>query len=237
MDKNHPIHHQTIIRIEKLHKKFFTGKRLFTALRDIDLEIKATDFVVIYGPSGCGKTTLLNIIAGIDQPTAGEVEIRDTEIFELSDDQRGIFRSKKMGYIHQFPLWIRSLNTIENIAFPLLIEGEAEDYALSCAQNTMEELKITDLAKLKPTSLSGGEQQRASLARAIVTNPWIILADEPTGNLDSHASDTLMKYLKQLNKRHKRTIILVTHNQSYWPLGTRRIEMKDGLIVKDTSTG
>lgn len=229
-----PIHHQTIIRIEGLNKKFTVGKNQIAALEEINLEIKATDFVVIYGPSGCGKTTLLNIIAGIDQPSVGEVEIRDTEIFGLTDDQRGIFRSKKLGFIHQFPLWIKSLNTIENIAFPLLIEGEAEDFALTCAQNTMEELEITDLAKQKPTSLSGGQQQRASLARAMVTNPWIILADEPTGNLDSHASDQLMKFLVQLNKRHKRTIILVTHNQAYWSLGNRRIEMKDGLIVRDT---
>jgi len=223
-----------IIEIQKLNKHYSVGNNTINALRDVNLRIHSTDFVIIFGPSGCGKSTLLNVIAGLDTPSSGSVEVRDTDLFSLEDDKRGIFRSKKMGIIHQMPQWIKSLNVIYNIALPLIIEGVKEKHAILKAENIMSDLKITDLALQKPNQLSGGQQQKASLARALVSNPWIILADEPTGNLDSASSDEIMGIFDYLNKKYRRTIILVTHNQAYWNLGTNRVEMKDGEIIKQS---
>lgn len=228
-------HHEPVIEIKGLKKRFKVGKKSIEALRGIDLSIYAAEFLIIFGPSGCGKSTLLNIIAGLDTPSEGKVEVRDTNIFRMDEDARGIFRSKKIGMIHQMPHWIKSLNVLENIALPLIIEGLAEKRALSVAQNIMADLKITQFANQIPTQLSGGEQQQAGLARALVSSPWIILADEPTGNLDSTSADQIMAIFDHLSRGLKRTIILVTHNQSYWNLGSRRIEMKDGLIVDESN--
>lgn len=228
-------HHEPIIEIKGLKKRFKVGNKYIGALQGIDLSIHATEFLVIFGPSGCGKSTLLNIIAGLDTPSEGKVEVRDINIFRMDEDKRGIFRSKKMGMVHQMPHWIKSLNVLENIALPLIIEGLTEKQALTAAQNTMVDLKIVHLANQTPTQLSGGEQQQVGLARSLVSNPWIILADEPTGNLDSTSSDRIMAIFDHLNRGLRRTIILVTHNQSYWSLGSRRIEMKDGLIVDESN--
>jgi len=240
MDKERPQsdlgtnHHEVVISASDLKKNFKVGNNLIKALRGVNFRAKSTDFCVIYGPSGCGKTTLLNIISGIDTPSAGDVKIRGTNIFNLDDDQRGIFRSKKMGIIHQLSHWVKSLDVLENVALPLIIEGEDERHSKIRAKRVMRELGILELSRQIPTQLSGGQQQRVALARALVTNPWILLADEPTGNLDTRTSDEIMAIFDMLNKEYKRTIILVTHNQAYWTLGTRAIEMKDGVIVKET---
>lgn len=227
-------HHEVIINVEETSKDFVLGSRAIQALKVINLEVRATDFLVIFGPSGCGKSTLLNIILGLDRPTKGKVEVRGTNIYNLDEDQRAAFRAKKMGMIHQMSYWIKSLNVIENIALPLIIEGKEEEKAMIAAEVVMRELGIINLAKQIPTQLSGGEQQKVGLARALISDPWILLADEPTGNLDSKSGDEIMNLLKELNTKHKRTIILVTHNEAYWDFGNRRIEMKDGEIVKDT---
>jgi putative ABC transport system ATP-binding protein len=224
-------HHEAIIEVNGVERQFRVGQKQIGALSGVDLKVYSTDFLVIFGPSGCGKSTLLNIISGLDKPTKGKVEIRDTNIFGMDEDDRGIFRSKKMGIILQLPRWIGSLNVLENIALPLLIEGTEEKIALEHSYKAMKDLKIENLAKQQPNQLSGGEQQKAALARALVTNPWIILADEPTGNLDSTSSDEIMAIFDYLNRNLKRTIILVSHNQAYWNIGTRRVEMRDGKVV------
>lgn len=236
-EEHRKTHHNVIIDVKNVTKDFAVGKNTIPVLRGIDLKIRATEFVVIFGPSGCGKSTLFNIILGLDEPTSGEVEIRDTEIYDLDDDARSIFREKKIGMIYQMPYWIKSLNVTENIAFPMIIEGVKERDALKHAQKVMEEIGITEFAHQIPTQLSGGEQQKVGLARALVSNPWIIMADEPTGNLDSTAGDEIMAMFQELNMKHKRTVIMVTHNSAYWECGTRRIEMKDGMIIKDTAEG
>lgn len=225
-------HHEPIIEVKNLTKHFQVGKNKIEALRGVSFDVYPADFVIIFGPSGCGKSTLLNIVCGIDSPSGGDIKIRDTKIFNLSDDSRGIFRSKKMGIIQQLSNWIKSLNVVENIALPLIIEGISEEKAIEKALSIMDELKIRSLARQRPTQLSGGEQQKVGLARALVTNPWIILADEPTGNLDSTSSDEIIAIFDLLNRKFRRTIILVTHNQQYWTLGSQRIEMKDGVILK-----
>jgi putative ABC transport system ATP-binding protein len=228
--------HEVIIEARGLKRSFRVKGGVVQAVKGIDLEIRATDFCVVYGPSGCGKTTLLNLIAGIDTPTSGEVVVRDVNIGVLPEDERGVFRSKKMGIVYQLSNWVKSLNGFENVALPLIIEGKKRREALKRAQTVMRELGILDLGRQIPTELSGGQQQRLGMARALVTNPWIILADEPTGNLDSTTADSIMAIFDILNKKYKRTIIMITHNQSYWTLGTRRIEMKDGLILRDVKT-
>jgi len=228
------IDHEIVISVKNLKRDFKVGQNTIKALRDINLEIDSTDFAVIFGPSGCGKSTLLNIILGIDEPTSGEVKVRTTNLFSLSEDERASFRARKIGMIHQMPYWVKSLNVLENIALPLVIRGLDSKSATARACETMEDIGIGDLTKQIPTQLSGGQQQKASFARAIATNPWIIMADEPTGNLDSKSSDEIMKLMADLNHQQKRTIILVTHNEQYWNAGNRRIEMKDGEIIKDT---
>lgn len=229
--------HEVVIKVENLKKRFYIGANIIRALRGVNLGVRSTEFAIIYGPSGCGKTTLINIIAGIDRPSEGKVEIRETDLFQLNPDERGIFRSKKMGIVHQLSSWVKSLNVFENVALPLIIQGEDESVATKRARRVMREIGILELGHQMPTQLSGGQQQKVALARALVTNPWIILADEPTGNLDSGSADEIMAIFDLLNKEYKRTIILVTHNQAYWTIGTRRIEMKDGQIIKDTRSG
>ena len=224
---------EIVIEAEGITKHFKVGQNSVKALRGVDLKVYPKDFIVIFGPSGCGKSTLLNLILGIERPSSGKVFIREKEIFKMPDDERASFRLSKIGMVHQTPYWIKSLTVQENIALPLIIKGIKESSALQRAVQIMEELEIDSFAHQLPTQLSGGEQQRAGLARALVTNPWIIIADEPTGNLDSIKAEEMMKLLHDLNTIHKRTILLVTHNDKYWNFGNRRVEMKDGKITKD----
>lgn len=228
---------KSIIETENLQKTFYVGKNQIRALRGVNFKVKPADFIVVFGPSGCGKTTLLNIISGIDKPTSGKVLVGGMDIFALDEEKRGLLRAKKMGIIHQMPYWVKSLNVLENVALPLIIKGENRKWALAHALTILKELGINHLARQKPTQLSGGEQQKVGFARSSATNPWIILADEPTGNLDSKAAIEIMKLFKLLNSKHRRTIVLVTHNEKYWQFGNRRIEMEDGLIIKDTNHG
>ena len=151
----------------------------------------------------------------------------------MPDDKRATYRLSKIGMVHQMPYWVKALTLRENVAMPLIIKGLKESTSMQRADQILEELGIGELAKQRPTQLSGGQQQKAGLARALVTNPWIIIADEPTGNLDSVSAQEMMVLLHDLNAMHKRTILLVTHNEKYWNLGNRRVEMKDGKITKD----
>lgn len=225
---------EPIIEVENLKRNFIVGKNKIRAIRGMNLFVNSQDFIIVFGPSGCGKTTFLNIISGIDKPTRGTVKIRGKNIFKLDEEARSILRAKKIGMVHQTPYWIKSLNVLENVALPLVLRGEYENDALDKASKTMSSLNISSLSNQLPSQLSGGEQQKIGIARALVTDPWIILADEPTGNLDSQAADEIMSVLKNLNAEFGRTIVLITHNDEYWDLGTRRIEMKDGQIIKDT---
>ena len=230
-------HHEVVIKIEDVSKVYDLGKRKIPALSNINLDIHSRDFVVIFGPSGCGKSTLLNIIIGAEELTTGKVIVRDKNLFNMTEDERGIFRSKKMGVIHQMPYWIKSLNVVQNVALPLLIEGTKEKKAIKKAMELLEDQKMTHLATQNPAQLSGGEQQKVAFARALVTDPHIIVADEPTGNLDTTSSGEIMAMFDTLNLGMKKTIILVTHNQAYWDLGTKRIEMQDGQIIDEVENG
>jgi len=223
-----------VIQAEDVEKSFKVGEGFVKVLRGVNLEVHSGDYLVIFGPSGCGKSTLLNIIVGIDKPSSGEVHVRDTNIGKLSEDERAAFRSKKMGMVHQMSYWVKSIDVRHNVALPLIIKGEPQEKALKKADQLLHDLGIGKLKSKIPTQLSGGEQQKAGIARALICDPWIILADEPTGNLDSEAGNEIMDLFKKLNRDEGRTILLVTHNDRYWDSGNRRVEMEDGRIIKDT---
>lgn len=238
--------HESVIKLTGVTKVFDLGESKIQALggidsngaeNGVDFEVRSRDFVIIHGPSGCGKSTLLNMITGADDPTHGKVVVRGKNLASMDEDERGIYRSKKMGIIYQMSYWIKSLNAVENVALPLIIEGVKAKRAVERASSLLSELKIHKLAKQNPAQLSGGEQQKLGFARALITNPHIIIADEPTGNLDSAAADEIMRMLDTLNNDMKKTILLVTHNPAYWDLGTKRVEMKDGIIIKEVTHG
>lgn len=230
--KKNSEHKEIAIHVRNLTKNFYLGKNKISALTNVNLTVHAADYLVVFGPSGCGKTTLLNIIAGADEPTRGCVVVGHKNIFKLNEDGRGIFRSMRMGIVYQAPYWIKSLNVLENIALPLIIRGINEKLAIHRAAGILSELGIEKFSKQTPFHLSGGEQQKIGIARALISDPHIIIADEPTGNLDSASADEIMELFHSLNIKMKKTIILVTHNQVYWNAGTKRIEMRDGRIIK-----
>ena len=226
------MNHEGIIKISGLEKKYkIADDKEIEVLRGIDLEIKSTDFCIIYGPSGSGKSTLLHHMVGLELPTQGKISIRGTNITKLNSEDRAIFRSQKFGMVYQVSYWIKSLLVWENVALPLLISGERESKAKVNALKCLEEIGMQDYAYKNPMQLSGGEQQRVGLARALVNDPWIIVADEPTGNLDTHSADQVMQIFQNMNVKRKRTIIMVTHNLSYLPVATHEVAMRDGQIV------
>ena len=226
---------KSIIRLENVRRNFRAGKKEIPALRGVDMDVKKGDFIVIFGPSGSGKSTLLNILTGIDKPTEGDVFLDTHHFSEMTAEKRAFVRSRNFGIIYQMAWWVRSLNVLENIALPLYIAGKNKNDADERAREALAKFGVAELAEQFPTQLSGGEQQLAELARAFVNNPAIIVADEPTGNLDSEASDIVMGYFDKINRETNKTIILVTHNSAYWELGNKRAEMKDGKIIKVTS--
>ena len=230
---------EVIIKVQNLSKnyKLEGTDREIPVLRGVNLEIKKNDFAIIYGPSGSGKSTLLHHIIGLEVPYCGDIWIKSTNIVKLSPEERAIFRAKNFGMVYQLWYWIKSLNVWENVAIPLLIRGQTLQQAKRPALEALTNIGMQKYAYKKPTQLSGGEQQRVGLARALVNNPLIILADEPTGNLDTHSADAVMQILQELNIKHKRTIIMVTHNLVYLPLATKTVAMKDGTVVSADTTG
>lgn len=223
---------KSVIEITSLSKLFTVGQYEVKALGPIDLKLYSTDFTIIYGPSGCGKSTLLNIICGLEPPSTGKVMVRDTDVYSMDENARADFRARKFGIVYQMPYWVKSLSVLENVAIPLLLQKTPTDYAYSRAQESIDRVGMKGFEKHVPTELSGGQQQKASLARALVTNPWIVIADEPTGNLDTKSAAEVIQLLMDLNTKSKRTIIMVTHNLDYLPYATRTISMVDGVIAE-----
>lgn len=224
--------HETIIKVEGLDKYYPSGDSgKVQILKNVSFEIDATDFVIIYGPSGSGKSTVLNHLVGLEVPDKGKIVIRGNDLTRMDDEQRAVFRAQKFGMVYQVWYWTKSLSVVENVALPLYIQGDSRSSANKKALSVLEELGLDKYANKNPLQLSGGEQQRVALARALVNNPWIIVADEPTGNLDTHNSDLVMQTFQKLNVRNKRTIIMVTHNLVYLPMATKTIAIKDGEVV------
>lgn len=224
---------KNIIEIENLSKTFKVGNNKNLVLNSINAAITQGDFVIIFGPSGCGKTTLLNTIIGLEKPSDGKILINGHNIYKMSQDKRANFRAKKFGMIYQQSYWIKSLNVLENVALPLIIAGFDFQEALHRAKRVLSAVEMIKFSNHIPTQLSGGQQQKVSLARAIINTPELIIADEPTGNLDYKAGLELMNILERINKKAGRTIIVVTHNTDYLKkYGDYKISMLDGKIIK-----
>lgn len=220
-----------ILKVSGLTKIYGKGDNKVVALDDVSFSVNKGEFVAIVGASGSGKSTLLHLIGGVDRPTSGKVLIDDKDIFAMNDDKIAIFRRRQVGLIYQFYNLIPILNVEENITLPLELDGrEVDKKELNSLLNT---LGLTSRRKHLPNELSGGQQQRTSIGRALITNPAIILADEPTGNLDSKASDEIVDLLKMSNKKYNQTIVMITHNLDIAAKADRIIKIEDGHIVKE----
>ena len=220
-----------ILRVENLTKVYGSGTTKVIALNDVSFSVEKGEFVAIVGASGSGKSTLLHLIGGVDRPTSGKVFIDGKNIYNYDDDKLAIFRRRQVGLIYQFYNLIPILNVVENITLPLDLDNRKPD---SGYLNQL--IKLLGLENRKnhlPNELSGGQQQRTSIGRALITNPTIILADEPTGNLDSKSSDEIMELLKKSNREYKQTIIMITHNMEIAKCADRIIKIEDGRIVKE----
>ncbi len=220
-----------ILRVENLCKQYGKGENKVIALNNVSFKVNKGEFVAIVGASGSGKSTLLHLIGGVDRPTSGKVFIDGKDIYEFNDDELAIFRRRQVGLIYQFYNLIPILNVEENITLPLDLDNR--NVNKQKLNELIKELGLEDRKKHLPNELSGGQQQRTSIGRAIITNPAIILADEPTGNLDSKASDEIVALLKKSNKDYKQTIIMITHNMEIAKIADRVIKIEDGKIVKE----
>ncbi|MFH2061394.1 MAG: ABC transporter ATP-binding protein [Candidatus Beckwithbacteria bacterium] len=223
--------HQTAIKIDQVSKTFHVGVQDVQVLKDITLEIKSGDFAVIFGPSGCGKSTLLHIILGLEEPTSGKISILGQDLYgRWDEDERANFRKQNIGMVYQQPRWIRALNVVENVAFPLSLLGEDKAVGLNKAMEVLKLVEMTEWAKYLPSELSSGQQQKVALSRALITNPEILIADEPTGNLDYESGQELMELLNGLNQKANKTFLMVTHDLEYIKFAKTTVEMFDGQI-------
>lgn len=220
-----------ILKVENLTKVYGKGESEVIALDHVTFSVERGEFVAIVGASGSGKSTLLHLIGGVDRPTEGKVYIDGKNIYSLNDDNLAIFRRRQIGLIYQFYNLIPILNVEENITLPLDLDNRKPDK--NNLNNLLNLLGLTNRRKHLPNQLSGGQQQRTSIGRALITNPTIILADEPTGNLDSKASDDIVELLIKSNKEYSQTIILITHNMEIAKYADRIIKIEDGKIVKE----
>lgn len=217
------------IKLEDVQKKYHLGDTIVEALKDVDVEIKEGDFVAIMGPSGSGKSTLMNMVGALDVPTSGKVSVDETDISSLSEDNLAVLRSKKVGFVFQQFNLIPSMNATENVALPMLFRGKSKKERTERAQNILEKVGLGDRLTHMPSELSGGQRQRVSVARSLANDPDIILADEPTGNLDSETGEKIMDLLTELNKEGK-TIIMVTHDEDDANYANRIINIVDGKV-------
>lgn len=218
-----------IVKVENLTKKYGKGENEVIALKNVSLSVKKGEFVAIIGSSGSGKSTLLHLIGGVDRPTSGKVYVEGKDIYQLNDDQLAIFRRQNIGIIYQFYNLMPILNIKENITLPCDLDGKKVDQErLNLLITT---LGLKDRVTHLPNELSGGQQQRVAIGRSLINNPAVVLADEPTGNLDSKSSNEIISLLKKSNKELGQTIIMITHNPEIAKEADRIIKIEDGKIV------
>lgn len=219
-----------IIALEHVSRIYSMGRLEVPALNDVSLEVMPGEFVAIIGPSGSGKTTMMNIIGCLDRPTGGTYRLAGTPVAELGDDGLARLRSLTIGFVFQSYNLLPRTTALDNVATPLLYQGVARKERLTRAKVTLERLGLGDRLTHEPTELSGGQQQRVAVARALVTEPALILADEPTGNLDSHSGAEVLALLHELNAAG-RTIVLITHDQEVADAATRQVHLRDGRVL------
>jgi ABC-type lipoprotein export system ATPase subunit len=226
-----------IIQAEGVYKTYDTGKVKVDALRGVDLSVLRGEMVAIMGPSGCGKTTLLNVLSGIDDVTMGQVVIDGASIHAMSDRACTRYRAEKMGFVFQAFNLLPVLSAVENVELPLLVAGVKPGYARQRAREVLALVGLAGEEHKRPAEMSGGQQQRVTIARALVNEPAIVWADEPTGNLDSETSAEVMDLLCQLNKQKSQTFVLVTHDIAVGRRADRILRMADGQIVEELYMG
>ena len=220
-----------ILKVENLNKIYGKGENEVKAVNNISFSVEKGEFVAIVGASGSGKSTLLHLLGGVDRPTSGRVFIDGQDIYKLNDEQLAIFRRRQVGLIYQFYNLIPILNVEENITLPCNLDGK--EVKQEKLDEMLKTLKLENRRKHLPTELSGGQQQRVSIGRAIINNPAIMLADEPTGNLDSKASEEIISLLRLSNKKYNQTVIVITHDEKIALEADRVITIDDGRIIKD----
>jgi putative ABC transport system ATP-binding protein len=222
-----------MIRLSRLVKTYGEGANRVEALRGIDLYIAPGEFVSIMGPSGSGKSTLLNLVSALDTPSSGEISIDGQETGSMSDDALTLFRRRKIGLIFQFFNLLPTLSALDNVLLPLMLEGKINDGDRQHAREILNEVGLSQRASHKLHQLSGGEMQRVAIARALILDPRLLLADEPTGNLDSATGQTVLRLLRDMCERHKTTVVMVTHDLNAARMGDRVVTLKDGRLVSD----
>lgn len=220
-----------ILKVENLSKVYGKGETEVRALDNVSFSIEKGQFVAIIGPSGSGKSTLLHILGGVDKPTSGKVYVDGTDVYAQNDEQLAIFRRRQVGLIYQFYNLIPVLNVTENITLPVLMDGQKVNEER--LQELLQVLKLEERQKHLPNQLSGGQQQRVSIGRALMNAPAVVLADEPTGNLDSKNSQEIVELLKLSNQKYNQTLIMITHDENIALQADRIIAIEDGKIIRD----
>lgn len=220
-----------ILRVENLTKIYGSGNNNVTALNNISFSVEQGQFVAIIGPSGSGKSTLLHLLGGVDKPTGGKVYVNGTDVYAQNETQLAIFRRRQVGLIYQFYNLIPVLNVVENMTLPVLMDGRT--VSSQRLNELLELLQLKDRQKHLPNQLSGGQQQRVSIGRALMNSPAVILADEPTGNLDSKNSKEIVELLKSSNEKYNQTLIVITHDENIALQADRIIAIEDGRITRD----
>ena len=220
-----------ILKVEHLSKHYGSGENLVKAVDDVSFSVEKGEFLAIIGPSGSGKSTLLHILGGVDRPTAGKVFVDGTDVYAQNDEALAVFRRRQVGLIYQFYNLIPVLTAQENITLPVLLDGR--EINKERLEELLDTLGLKERRKNLPNQLSGGQQQRVSIGRALMNAPAVVLADEPTGNLDSKNSQEIVELLKLSNKRYGQTLIVITHNESIALQADRIIAIEDGKIVRD----
>lgn len=224
-----------ILRTEHLVKVYGKGENQVHAVNDVNISVAQGEFLAIVGSSGSGKSTLLHMLGGVDRPTSGRVLIEDKDIYKLNDDKLAIFRRRQVGLIYQFYNLIPVLNVEENMTLPCELDGKKPD--MEYLQELLETLGLAKRRKHLPNELSGGQQQRVAIGRAMMNRPAILLADEPTGNLDKRASDEIVELLKLSNRQYKQTIVMITHDLEIAKQADRVLTIEDGHILNDRKSG
>ncbi|HCX62204.1 MAG TPA: macrolide ABC transporter ATP-binding protein [Clostridiales bacterium] len=221
---------EKIIEVAELYKTYMLGTVPVEILKEINLSVDKGDFITIMGPSGSGKSTLLYLIGGLDKPTSGKISIKGQDIAVLSDEEQSIMRRREVGFVFQFYNLVPNLTVEDNIMLPILLDGKKIKNYRSKLNEILEVVELSDRKNHTPRELSGGQQQRVAIARALINEPDIILADEPTGNLDSKTSDEVMKLLQRINKDKGKTILQVSHSHETAKYGNRIVNVRDGRV-------
>lgn len=224
-----------MIRLIDVHKRYLQGRNEITALAGLSLDIEKGEFAVIMGPSGSGKSTLLHLIAGLDRPTQGEVLVDGRIVSQMADDEVTLFRRTKIGFVFQFFNLLPTLTALENVMLPLILDGRVGADSHLRAKTLLQRVGLEVRGGHLPEELSGGEMQRLAIARALAFNPPILLADEPTGNLDSKNGEAILKLVRQINREEHCTVVMVTHNREAAGYGDRIVHLRDGMMEEEKS--